>query len=278
MTAHRPLVLLASYPKSGNTWLRALLTNYFADSTGPAPFETFIGTPTLALSQVFEDYTGLDPALLSRAEIEPLRPAFARAYAADHTFPHFVKIHDLPAAPDGSNCYPAEAVAHVVYILRDPRDVAGAYAHHLGCDLDEAISMMLDPVADLFPEDAGFSGQLNQRLGRWDDHVAAWTSQGELPVQILRYEDLLAEPKATFTHLLADLGLSPDADKIDRAVGFSAHDVLRNMERTSVFTEKNPRASDFFNRRERGDTALGNEQRRRIEQAFGPAMTDLGYL
>ncbi|MBV0913044.1 sulfotransferase domain-containing protein [Anianabacter salinae] len=277
--AHKPLVLIASYPKSGNTWFRALLSNYFAQGDGAVPLDSFIGGPDLSRRPVFEDHTGLDPAFLDRAEIDSLRAAVSRGYAAETTFPCFVKVHDAhgPAAL-GVTLFDPGVVRQVVYLVRDPRDVLPSYAYHLRKPLDETLRRMCDPGAELFDRPGRDQGQVVQRLGRWDTHVTGWLDQRDLPLTCLRYEDLKADPEGAFGRTLAAIGIAPDPARLARAVTASAHDALRAQEAAGIFPEKNPEAPDFFGRQTREAQRPGPGDDAAVEAAFAPVMARLGYL
>ena len=81
------MVWLASYPKSGNTWLRALLTNYLLDGGGPASINALIGSWIANRRDLFHRYTGVPSSDLSGEEVLRLRSLFHERLAADSPRP-----------------------------------------------------------------------------------------------------------------------------------------------------------------------------------------------
>lgn len=67
-------------------------------------------------------------------------------------------------------------------------------------------------------------------MGRWDQHVRSWADQTQLPVLIMRYEDMLANGSETFTKLATFLGLPDDADLIDQALENTSIEKLKKLE------------------------------------------------
>ena len=122
---------LASYPKSGNTWLRALLTNYRRDGHEPATLDELEGGGTACLREVFDDCAGLESANLTLRQIEHYRPCVYEQLAAESEQPLFLKIHDAYTYnADGRPIFPPRATSGVIYLIRNPLDVALSYAHH----------------------------------------------------------------------------------------------------------------------------------------------------
>lgn len=88
------LYWLASYPKSGNTWVRAFIANL--THTGPGAVDiNALDTGAIASSRHWIEATlGFDTTELSHAEIDRLRPAVYRWCARHSTAPAYHKIHE----------------------------------------------------------------------------------------------------------------------------------------------------------------------------------------
>lgn len=277
----RGLVWLASYPKSGNTWLRILLANLSAVLEGARAGQD-INALTLPMEvsnhrDLFLDDTLLDPTLLTAAEINGLRPDLYAYWAAQAPGPLFVKSHDpyLHTARGGPVVGSAGRAA--VYVVRDPRDVVISYAHHSNSTADAMITVLTDPAAAPPGPEAPF-GRLPQRLGCWADHVTGWLDQRDLPVHLVRYEDLLADTPAEFTRLLAFLGINAPAAAVRQAVEFSAFRRLQQQEQAGDFIERHG-DSPFFRQGKAGGWRgmLTPAQIITIETATAPVMDRLGY-
>ncbi|UUX49927.1 sulfotransferase domain-containing protein [Nisaea acidiphila] len=270
------IIWLASYPKSGNTWVRALLANYVLDRDNPVSINDLRG---FTLSDTRPRYYDglLDRPLpdLSESEIRALRPLALRQLADARPHDHFVKTHSQYTEFEGINLIEPEVTAGAIYIVRDPRDVAVSFAAHFGLAVDDAIERMAD--AGNLTTAGDF--RMTTFLGSWDAHVASWTNQDEVPVCLVRYEDLLRAPEETFGKMLKVLGLPHAQDRISRAVANSAFETMKREERRDGFVERPPHMERFF----RAGTAGGwrgvltDAQIKQIERKFAPAMRQLGY-
>lgn len=271
------LNLLASYPKSGNTWFRALLTNYFSESDQPTPFSAFLGTALLSRQAACADYLGVDPFTLTMDEQDAYRAVLCTLIAQEHPDGTFVKVHDRYA--EAPELFPSNAVYKTIYLVRDPRDVALAYAYHLSCSVDETIRMMNDPDAAVFSTQDRPTGQFRQKLGTWSDHIQSWMDQTALSLHVVRYEDLCDTPVDVFSKALAFCGYQPDPDRVAFAVKASDLRTLRLLEAETGFPERNPQAESFFSRRAEPDHIdLTQEQADTVVRDHGQMMQRLGYL
>lgn len=269
----KKIIWLASYPKSGNTWVRLLLTNYLGDSGTPASINNLVGGMASSWT-LFENATGLKSSLLSSETVLELRPVVYRFLASQSPKSIYLKVHDMM----DPRLVPNDVTQLAVYIVRDPRDVAVSFASHLGAGLDRTIKVMADTEFYVARPAAGIGIQMPQLLGSWSSHVLSWVNSS-LPLKILRYEDLKEDPNLRMRELLEASGIASDSSKLDRAVSNSHIDVARKQERDSGFAEAFGRHKQFFGRGEAGAWRgiLSNEQVRLIEQAHGPVMKSLGY-
>ena len=297
------IVWLASYPKSGNTWLRAVLTNYLRDDGGPASINALVGWSAAGDHETFGELVGLDTSDMTPDEILRHRPRFHELLVREASesspggrgnAPAFVKVHDACVhTGDGAALFPKAVTRGAVYLVRNPLDVAVSYAHHRQGSIDDTVRRMNDPAA-VEPEVAagGMHSRLPQPLGTWSGHVSSWLDQEQLPVHVARYEDLLANPAAGFGAIVRFAGLDRDgtrprapgrsgaSTRLARAVGHAAFSRLRAQEEESGFFEKQPTAPSFFRAgvAESWRTALTPEQVRTLVDAHGPVMARLGYL
>ena len=282
------VVWLASWPRSGSTWLRTVLTGYLLDDDGPAPPDRLIGRPLASLRESFYKQIGLDSSDLTLEEILRLRPLFhgrlARELAATtggEGAPVFVKVHDACLrTSEGAPFFPKPVTAGVVYLVRSPLDVAVSFAHFLAEPVDRVIGWMNSPDTCL----SGFRDRISPLLPvpllTWSGHVSSWLDQEDLPVHVARYEDLLADPRAGFGEIMRFAGLEPDDARLARAVDRAAFHHLRVRKEESGFDSKPPEARFFFRAGVAGSwrSALRPRQVRALVDAHGPAMERLGYL
>jgi hypothetical protein len=102
-----------------------------------------------------------------------------------------------------------------------------------------------------------------------------------VPVHLVRYEDLAADPARVFSAAMAFADRDATEADVVRAVEFARFERLQAQERAQGFREWRPREAGgaFFRRGQAGGWRgeLSAEQARRIETAHGPMMRRLGY-
>ena len=270
------LVWLASYPKSGNTWLRALLANVMSGRLEPEPInDLHAGVDISSSRPLFEQRTLVDASLLTLAEIEGLRPL---VYGEAESYSKMVwhKTHEAyTRLADGRALLGGKARA-AVYLVRDPRDQVISWAHHTGLSVDRAVAYSLSAETRLAD---GRYTQLIQRLGDWSGHVRSWLEQADMPVHLMRYEDLHADTAATFSRALDFLGVRYTAAMVERAVRHSDFAELRRQEEAHGFDERLHPEQAFFRKGRVGDwrQELSLEQISLIESHHCAMMQRLGY-
>jgi len=283
-----PTYWLASYPKSGNTWFRVLAANLWSDSDAPIDINLIDSTDTIASGRnPFDQYMLIDSGLLTNDEIDRLRPE-AYAYAAtarplvEPMLPvRFVKTHDAYTLTDRGEpmMAGARAAAGVLLFVRDPRDVAGSFANHMNCTIDRAIDYMADADFSFFSATDRIDRQFRQRLLDWGGFARSWLDQTDIPVHVVRYEDMIADTVATARAALAFVGVDPDPARLDRAIAFASIGELQRQEATSGFREAPRYVRSFFRRGTAGGWRddLTPDQIVRIERDHGAMMDRLGY-
>ena len=237
---------LASYPKSGNTWLRVLLTNYLRNSEEPADINDLELNGLGFDRQTFDEFLGIESADLTRRQIEHYRPLVYERMAAETSEPLFLKVHDAFEYNDeGQPIFSKKATAGAIYLIRNPLDVAVSYAHHQDEPIDEMIRLMNKNNAQMAGSNKP-GGQLPQKLGSWSNHVGSWVDEPDLKIHIVRYEDMIDETLEIFSDVLRFVGLNVDLNRVEKAVEFSSFERLRTQETAHGFKEKQPTAKSFF--------------------------------
>lgn len=278
---------LASYPKSGNTWMRLALHSL---ELGGAPVrfdeaddawwqreaDRRVGG-IVSSRAFFENYLAVESSDLTVAEVEALRPAAITAWAEGVRAP-IVKTHDAYLSAEGTPLFPPAGTQGAVVIVRDPRDVAISFANHSGITIDQAIAKMVDPNGMLAGKKNGLSGQFRQRLPTWGGHVAGWLD-APIPKLLVQYEDMIADMALVLTRVAGFVGIAADSGAVARAVTATHFDRLKAEEDKNGFRERSTHATRFFRRGVAGgwrDT-LTTAQVARIEADHGAMMRQLGY-
>jgi len=287
-------IWLASYPKSGNTWFRMLVANLSSEDGKPVDINNLPERGGIASARGPFDYlTLLDSGLLTHDEIDDLRPRVYEVLARgddddeydrppDAPPVRFVKVHDAyTLTPKGEPLLAGPRGADgAIVIVRDPRDVAPSIANHNRVDIDKAIAMMNDRQAAYCAKLGRMDQQLRQQVPGWSGHIATWLDQTDIPVHLIRYEDMKADPFATFRKALEFAGRRTSDDDIRRAVGCADFAELRRQEEEKGFAETPRRPGGLFFRRGMVGSwrdELNAEQVARLEAVHTPMMQRLGY-
>lgn len=264
------IIWIASFPKSGNTWVRTFLANYFQPPGRTLDINSLRRFTTADVRQDFFDraaggrYQGRGIEDWMR-----VRPKALRLIAASKPGHHFVKTHCQIARIGGQDLIPPEVTAAAIYVIRNPFDVAPSYARHLGVDIDTAIGRMTDAQAI-----QGNAGNVLEFVGRWDDHIRGWTGAPGLPRHVMRYEDMTADAEAAFRGLFRFLRVPVNVDSMARALEAASFDSLRRQEERHGFVERPPQMQRFFHRGRAGGWRedLSPAQVARLRAEFLPVL------
>jgi sulfotransferase family protein len=262
------IVWLASYPKSGNTWLRFLLGHLRG---GPIERSDELSARVPDAHKI-EDWSRLDPDRV-----------------------HYVKTHWA---------FDQVKVAHrcegVVQIIRNPFDVLIAnfnfYLLTSASEVDvrggAALERLRRSYVERFIHWRGDLRWLPLGAGSWPHHVRSWIEAAtRLPVLRLRYEDLLANPAPEVARLVAFLGLEANAQEIKAAIAHSSFGALRALEEREIqarqsglfwresYDPGHARGQRFVNRGAArfGRDLLTEGERARIARVFRAELELLGY-
>jgi hypothetical protein len=281
MVAPGGIIWLASFPKSGNTWFRIFLANLTAGEGGPADINDLNERGGIASSRhEFEATTMLDSDLLSHDDIDRLRARVYETISMEPEAQRWIKVHDAyTMTHDGDPLLGRNTARAAIYLVRDPRDVAISFSYHNSTNIDETIKFMNATDGALCAGRKSLSPQLRQKLTGWSGHVMSWLDQTDVPVHLVRYEDLIADPAACFGAALRFAGRAATAAEIERAIGFADLTELQRQEREKGFAERMSRTAPFFRSGSVGSwrESLTSEQVDAIERAHGAVMVRLGY-
>ncbi|MGZ3874703.1 MAG: sulfotransferase domain-containing protein [Mucilaginibacter sp.] len=251
----KKIVWLASYPKSGNTWFRAFLTALLGD--GDLNINEMKTDGIFSARGIFDSCTDLDSTYLRDEEVKLLQPEvychLAKEYEKERLF---VKVHDAYTYNElNQPIIPTPPTLCAIYLIRNPLDVVASLANHNGSTIDAAIKLMNNPKGTLARQKGNLNvnNQFSQLMLDWSGHAESWTAQTGFPVLAVRYEDMLADPLATFSRAVAFMGVDTTADKILKAIEETRFDKLKAQEAAGGFKEKNPRSESFFRSGSKGN-------------------------
>jgi hypothetical protein len=237
-------VFLTSYPRSGNTWMRFLAGNLVYQNE-PVTF--------LNLERLVPDmYIHSDRELRNLPR------------------PRLIKSHE---------CFDPR-YKKVVYIVRDPRDVAVSNYHW---ELKKGSFRDGFPLEEFIPR--WMDGHYWPRLGNWADHVTSWlsTRRNQEGFLLLRYEDLMQDTLHELARLARWLSIEATQERLQRAAELSSADRMRQLESREggkwLQTRYTRQDKPFVRSASSGDwrKILSRESGAMIEGAWGSLMQTLGY-
>ena len=275
------LFWIASYPKSGNTWVRCLIASLSQGGATPDINALYKRCPFSAHRNWLEEVTQIPVSDLTLAELKTLRAYAHCALAADDPISRLVapevrciKVHDQyePAQ------FPPSATAGAVYIVRDPRGVAPSWADQTNQSLDAAIKNMGRSGFTFSDSTATLARVVDGPLGSWSEHVASWLDRFSGPLLLLRYEDLLARTAEEVTRLAHFLDLPTDRDIVAAAIKACNFSALQAAEAHSGFVDRG--YQELFFRRGQSEgwrDELSPAQAVVLIECHGTLMRRLGY-
>lgn len=240
------ILWLASYPKSGNTWLRVFLANYA--QSGGKPFD-INRLPDVSFSDsraaYFEQIAGCPPNELTFEAVHRLRPDVQRLLVQARTDQVWVKTHSAVAVLDDVPTIVPELTSAAIYVVRNPLDVVVSFAHHYGLPMDRAIRAIGFRQLKTSPQD----GMVAQFLSDWSSHAKSWLTATRYCVHVVRYEDMIARPLRTFAEIVRGAGLRLDRERLRRAIRRSDFKMLAEQEHQTGFVEASRKTKERFFRR-----------------------------
>ena len=271
------IVWLASYPKSGNTWIRSLIANYLSNNEGN-PLENIykiksFPKPFYFKNLVKEDLIKKDPIQLFKYFI----PA-QKILNKDNKF-HILKTHNVWGSIRGHEFSNKQNSLGAIYVVRDPRSIAVSQAFHQNISFEESVNLLLNenritPDLKIYYE----------ARSSWGNNVISWFNSPLSKLKI-RYEDLTEDPERHLREILKFLNFFLEKkipiidNKIKETIKICSFKNLSINERKYGFKERMGDAY-FFRKGIKDDwkTNLSLELIKKIEIKYKKEMTKLNYL
>jgi hypothetical protein len=282
MTGQSGIIWVASYPKSGNTWVRAFLHSLGRLQNGEASEQDINQMSRFTTWDLdkrrYAEFLGFEPDNAEhRQEIAATRHAVHRQIADATEGMVLIKTHNCLVMDRGHSTINFDVTAGAIYIVRNPLDVVISYAHHAGTSIDDAIERMSTTDA----ETDGSPIAVYEVQGSWSQHVWSWTRNPNRALRVVRYEDLLTDPKREFAAIAEHLLFKPTAVQLKKAIKATSFASLRAQEQQKGFRERPPTANRSFFREGRAGQwkeVLTEVQIDRIVRDHGEQMQRFGYL
>ncbi len=279
----KKIIWLASYPKSGNTWLKIFLEILIKGSSEPVDINKLSLVGHAAGRDLLDNFLDIETSDLSEEEVELYRPEIYETIAATTKNKDilFYKVHDAFIYNKSQKpIFPTKATLGTVYIMRNPLDIAVSFAHHEAKNVDYIISKMANQYATMYDFQDKIIDQTRQKLLTWSQHVKSWVDIKIFPVHIVRYEDMMINTVQTFEKVVKFVNLHYGKNQIEKAIEYSSFELLQYQEKKHGFREKNIKADSFFRKGEIGSwkECLSVQQIKRIIENHKEIMVRYGYL
>lgn len=283
------IVWLASYPKSGNTLLRSMLSAYFFSKDGVSDFDLIKNIKQFPAIELFENM-GIDV----KKEEEVIKNYInVQAFYNKKNSVQFLKTHSYLFNIKNHRFTDLNNSLGSIYIVRDPRNVVTSLANFKNISPEEACDNMIKSYR--IPGDLSLksgSERTTVYIGTWALNFNSWKSfKFQDRYLLVKYEDLINQKEKTFIKVLHFIFRLKkkiphiNLDKIKNIISSTSFSKMKKKEQEEGFyetstNEKTKEKTSFFNLGPHNDwkNLLEPKLIRRIEKAFEKEMKELGYL
>ena len=282
------IIWLASYPKSGNTYVRAFLSAYYFSESGEFDFSQIARIDQFPHEKFFkEKVSNISEASKQWVPIQ-------REINKDKKI-RFFKTHSFLGNYQGNQFTSPETTLGAIYIVRDPRNVLSSLKNHYSFDDDKALKMIKDKTRSLMSNN-GSHASLTY-ISSWSENYLSWLRNNQFRRLFIKYEDLITNKYETFrdiivfTNTLMNKVEGVNKSRLQKAIETTNFDVLKKKEVSETFdgsesSFKNWRKFHsenknlFFNLGPDNNwkKILKTDISKEIEISFEKEMVELGYL
>ena len=283
----KKITWIASYPKSGNTYMRLFLASYFYTTNGVIKdFEVINNIFKISRYAFLQNYNNVpsmdefikDPLLVSEYW-NKIQKALSKKIQNNL----FIKTHDS-MVPIKDRTFTSEQFTKCfIYIVRDPRSVAVSYSHHMNISIEKTINFLINKNYIISYRKNEMT--LPEIVSSWSNHYNSWKNfLNKGNGLIIRYEDSLSNPFYEFKKILIFLNkffsFHIDDNKINNSLQSTQFSNLQNMESKIGFKENPNSDKNFFRKGEQNEwkQVISIKEKEIIEKSFKLEMEELNYL
>ena len=274
-------IWLASYPKSGNTLIRSMISAYFFTKDGYFNFDLIKNIKKFPSKELFIKF-GFDPTnteetIKNYIKIqENINQKDSVQFLKTHSYLFNINNHPFT---DLKNSLGA------IYIVRDPRNVVTSWANHNSLSVKDSCDYLINQKETTGTDDKVFHGT-------WSSNYQSWKSfQYQDRYLLIKYEDLISNKKSTLIKILEFVAklnktkISINHSKIDKIIETTDFKKMQELEKDKGFFEavKHPETKEkvtFFNKGPENNwkKLLDEKIKNKIEQAFNKEMKEINYI
>ena len=277
------IIWIASYPKSGNTYLRSFIASYYFSKKGKFDFSLLMNILQFP-SVKFTKKNIYSETEASQSWIYNQEQFFSGEKV------HFVKTHNTLNSFKGNEFVNNNQTLGAIYIVRDPRNVITSMKNHYSMSYDYAYSKLIDENASLLEKSRDNDHSNFTFLGSWANHYKSWKMSKNFKTLFIRYEDLENNKFKSFNKIVTFINnLKKDQTKINEkklinSINSTNFANLRNKEEMEGFEESryiknSEKKIRFFNLgfNNRWEKILPEHILEKLNKSFNNDLNDLGY-
>jgi len=226
------IIWLASYPKSGNTYVRAFLSAYYFSENGEFDFSQISKIDQFPHEKYFKEKV----SNISEASREWM--PIQREINKDKKI-RFFKTHSFLGNYKGNQFTSSETTLGAIYIIRDPRNVFSSIKNHYSFDDDKALEMIKDKTRSLMSNNGSHASFTY--ISSWSENYFSWFNNNQFRRLFIKYEDLITNKYETFrdiivfTNTLMNNVEGVNKSKLQKAIETTNFDILKKKEMSETF-------------------------------------------
>ena len=277
------IVWIASYPKSGNTYLRSFLSSYYYSDEGKFEFSQ------LANIRQFPNIKFSKSKMYNNEEASKNWIYNQNLYFKKEDF-NLVKTHNCLYPFNGHQFTSANETIGAIYIVRDPRNVITSMKHHYALNYEMAFKHMVNENASLLETTADKDFSNFTFLNSWSNHYKSWKNNSIFKVLFIKYEDLEKDKEETFKKVILFINkfkkneIRLNEKKFLNSIKSTNFNNLKNKElnegfEESVYNKKTKKKVNFFNLgfNNRWQKILKSDIKNKVENKFSKEIKELRY-
>lgn len=278
---------IASYPKSGNTWLRALLSSYYYSDDGLFNQIFLYKIRQFPEKTYFKNFN-YNPKIVTDTSKFWIQ---AQEKINRNKKINFFKTHNVLGAINNNKFTNRKNTIGGIYIVRDPRNIITSLQNHYEMTIEESLKFMMNEKKFIYDYHKKNDYSDFQLISSWVKNYKSWINQNVFPVKIIKYEDLYKKTFEVFKDLIefiekiTDSKNKFDKKKAENAIETSSFDKLKNIEKTdgfleSVISKKHSKKIPFFNLGPQNDwkKILDEKHQKKLNSIFNENLKELNYI
>ena len=279
----KKIIFISSYPKSGNTWIRILVSALLNKKNGLFEFNDLRKILLFSSLKYFSSFKNISYQKNGNLDFNFVSNNWINAQKKINRESNeicFFKTHSTRGIINGHFFTDKAVCLGFIYIVRDPRDLVISLAHHQGISIDKAIKIML------FKNDFVTSpDKVNEPVCTWKNHLDSWNTFKSVSRLIIKYEDLLNDTNKELNQIInfltsiTGLKIINKDNLINNVLNSTKFHRLQKIENEKGFEEAS-KFSNFFRegKQKQWKKILNFKQIDLIEKELYEPMSQLGYL